>query len=284
MDLQAQTMLDDVAELVEGAQSILFITGAGLSADSGLPTYRGITGLYQDTPLEEGLTIEQALSGATFEETPAITWKYLQRLRESGRQAAANPGHAVIAALEQARPRRRVWVLTQNVDGLHRDAGSHQVIDIHGNLNRLRCTWCPQRIEVARHQPLAALPHCSQCGGPMRPDVVLFGEQLPEPEVAVLERELRRGFDLVFSVGTSSLFPYIVAPIVRAHLMGIPTVEINPEPTPASPFVRHRIPMGAAEALLGLWHRLPASPPKRSFRARPLHGRRPSYAHGSPSF
>ena len=262
-------LLDEVADLMAAAQSLLFITGAGLSADSGLPTYRGSQGLYQDTPVEEGMPIEQVLSGAMFLKQPDLTWKYLQRIREANRQAGANLGHRVIAALEQTRPRKRVWVLTQNIDGLHQAAGSHQVIDIHGDVNRLRCTWCSQGVQVRREDPLVALPRCTQCGGRTRPDVVLFGEPLPEPQRTLLDRELNKGFDLVLSVGTSSLLPYIRAPLALAHSRGLPTVEINPEPTAASPFVRHRIPLGAAAALHGLWQRLPGGSVKRPYQVPP---------------
>src|SRR5947209_5837685 len=110
-----------VVELLRQSRSLLFITGAGLSADSGLPTYRGVGGLYNGRDPEEGLPIEVLLSGDCFAARPELTWKYLLQIERAGRGAKPNRGHEVIAALESRF--ERVWVLTQNVDGLHRRAG-----------------------------------------------------------------------------------------------------------------------------------------------------------------
>ena len=114
-------ILAEAAAELAGARRILFITGAGLSADSGLPTYRGLGGLYHDRLTEEGLTIEQALSGRTLSQRPDITWKYLAEIEANCRGAQPNAAHRLIAALEQEKD--SVWVLTQNIDGLHRAAG-----------------------------------------------------------------------------------------------------------------------------------------------------------------
>lgn len=246
--------LESVATLLRKASSVLFVTGAGLSADSGLPTYRGVGGLYDDAEVEEGCSIEEALSGEMFAHNPTLTWKYLHQLAAASLGKQPNRGHEVIAALERTRP--RVWVLTQNVDGFHRLAGSRQVIDIHGDMRQLECTLCGFEEHVDDYQGLRAVPHCPECGGVVRPAVVLFGEALPTQKLHLLSRELTRGFDLVFSVGTSSLFPYIVEPVMRAVRQGIPTVEINPGTTSLSRRVQHQLPMGAAEALGQLWERL----------------------------
>ena len=131
-----------------------------------------------------------------------------------------------------------VWVLTQNVDGLHQAAGSHHVIDVHGDLHELRCTVCRfHEHGRADYSGLGLPPYCPECGGVLRPDVVLFGEHLPEAKLRRLEAEIVRGFDLVFSIGTSSLFDYIVAPLRMAQAAGKTTVEINPDVTAASGLV-----------------------------------------------
>lgn len=244
-------MFGEVARLVGRARRILFITGAGISADSGLPTYRGIGGLYEDRGTIDGLSIEGALSGAVFRVRPDITWKYLAQIESNCRGAHPNRAHEVIAELERERP--FVMVLTQNVDGFHREAGSQRVLEIHGNLRQLRCTRCRHLEQVPDYGQLVLPPICPQCGAAVRPRVVLFGESLPVRELLELQTALAEGFDLVFSVGTSSVFPYIVEPVLLAKAQGRPTVEINPGETPVSGMVDYRFGMGAAEAMDRLW-------------------------------
>jgi NAD-dependent deacetylase len=244
-------VVEEVAALLAASHSVLFITGAGISADSGLPTYRGIGGLYQDADTEEGIPIEVALSGAMLYTRPEIAWRHIHRIEAACRGARFNRAHEIIAALEQRLP--RVWVLTQNIDGFHRDAGSQNVIEIHGNVHRLKCTQCTWRDVVPDFGALAVPPSCERCGGLIRPDVVLFGEWLPEAALAENTAQLERGFDLVFSVGTTSAFPYIAGPVVSARRAGIPTVEINPGETAVSHFAEYRLRAGAKDALEALW-------------------------------
>ncbi|MFH0945758.1 MAG: NAD-dependent protein deacylase [Planctomycetota bacterium] len=239
--------IEAVAERLFRAESVLFITGAGLSADSGLPTYRGVGGLYEDARTDEGLPIEVALSGQMLQQRPELCWKYIRRIEEACRGASFNRGHEVIALLEQRLG--HCCVLTQNVDGFHRAAGSRNVIEIHGNVHRLICVACESRESVADFRDLAAVPSCGACGGLIRPEVVLFGEMLPALEMAQLSGELSLGFDMVFSVGTTSVFPYIAEPVLRVAAAGGTTVEINPGTTEVSEIVDFRIRCGAAEAL-----------------------------------
>ncbi len=245
-----------VAKLIQDAERILFITGAGLSADSGLPTYRGAGGLYDDRATDDGMAIEEALSGATLARRPEVTWKYLWQIAEAGRRATFNHGHAVIAGIERRKP--GTWVLTQNIDGFHRDAGSRQLIEIHGSSASFRCPQCGDaftRAEfIVRYTEQPSLPPlCLSCGGVVRPDVVLFGETLPEEAVAQLIEVVAREPDLVIVVGTSALFPYILEPVLRARALGVPTVEINPAQSELSDIVEHRIASGGAETLAALW-------------------------------
>lgn len=250
--MTADAAVERAAALLRGADSILFITGAGLSADSGLPTYRGIGGLYEDELTEEGIPIEVALSGRMLQAEPAVCWKYISRIERACRGARHNRGHRVIAEIE--RTHERVWTLTQNVDGFHREAGSTNVIEIHGDIHDLRCTECSWGERVEDYADIDELPpRCPECGAVVRPDVVLFGEMLPLDPVTTMERELGRGFDLVFSVGTTSVFPYIAGPVLKAAASGIPTVEINPTETEVSPFVEVKVPLRAVLALPRIW-------------------------------
>lgn len=236
-----------VAGLLAQAQRVLFITGAGVSADSGLPTYRGINGLYNEESTDEGISIEEALSGDMLRVRPDITWKHLAHIEATCRNAAPNAAHRIIAELEQRLP--FVMVLTQNIDGLHEAAGSRNMIEIHGNLHHLSCTDCGQTETVDDLEGRAMPPRCPACGAMVRPNVVLFGEMLGEENLNRLYGELATGFDLVFSIGTTSVFPYIAEPVVRAKRAGMPTVEINPDETRISPYVDYRLPIGAAAAM-----------------------------------
>ena len=244
---------DVVAGLVRNARRILFITGAGISADSGLPTYRGTGGLYNGRSTRSGLPIEEVLSGATFARAPQVTWEYLLEIERHCRGAKPNAAHRAIAELEQDKV---VTVLTQNIDGLHRAAGSRHVIEIHGTLHRLYCLGCRARTQVADFAGLGLPPACSACGGLLRPDVVLFGERLPPTALSALEQTVRGGLDLIVSIGTTSVFPYIAEPILFGREWGIPTVEINPDQTCVSALVDHAWRAGAADAMTNVMQRI----------------------------
>jgi NAD-dependent deacetylase len=246
-------LLDTVAALLSAARRVLFVTGAGVSADSGLPTYRGVGGLYDGAQTPEGLSIEEVLSGPMMVRDPTLCWTYIAQVEAACRGAQPNAAHEVIAALQE---RAEVTVLTQNVDGLHAAAGSRDVIEIHGNLHRLRCVACAWRDEVADYEALPIPPRCPTCGGLVRPDVVLFGEMLPAGALARLDEALAAPFEVVFSVGTTSLFPYIAAPVVLQVRAGRPAVEINPGRSEVSTLVTHRLQGGAAATLSALHARL----------------------------
>jgi NAD-dependent deacetylase len=242
-----QRAIAAAAELLAPAQSMLFVTGAGISADSGLPTYRGVGGLYDDGGTDDGLPIEVCLSGGMFRRDPAKTWKYIRQIEQACRGAKPNRAHEHIAALE--RTRERVWVLTQNVDGLHAAAGTKNLIAIHGDVHFLLCTACSWRREVSDYADLEPLPRCPDCNAVVRPKVVLFDEMLPIDALASLRRELERGFDAVVVIGTTAVFPYIAAPVELASSFGKPTIEINPGDSKVSALVDVRIRLGAALAM-----------------------------------
>lgn len=245
--------IERFAAMVGRARRALIITGAGVSADSGLPTYRGVGGLYDASTTHEGVPIEVALSGDMFAKRPELTWKYIHQIETACRGAEPNAAHRVIAQLAEVVP--TLWVLTQNVDGFHRRAGSTNVIDIHGDLHRLVCSdaTCAYHREVADYTALPSLPRCPQCGAVVRPAVVLFGEMLPPRCTDALSRELSAGFDLVVSVGTTSAFPYIARPVLEAAASGADTVEINPGRSEVSDAVALRLAERAAPTFAALW-------------------------------
>jgi NAD-dependent deacetylase len=242
--------IEQASKILRSARSALFITGAGISAESGIPTYRGIGGLYVDRATAEGMAIEAVLSGPMFRSRPEITWRYIHQIELACRGAKFNAAHAALARLEERLD--RAWVLTQNVDGFHKDAGSRNVIDVHGDIHRLICTGCDHEERVSDYAHLSGVPRCPRCGAVIRPDVVLFGEILPEEKVKTLTREIERGFDVIMSIGTSSVFPYITQPIFLASVKGVPTIEINPEETAVSDTVQVKLAMPAVEALTAI--------------------------------
>ena len=224
-------LLLQAAAALRHARRILIITGAGLSADSGLPTYRGVGGLY-NAKTADGLPIEMALSGPMLRRDPALCWKYIAELGRACLGAQPNAAHYAIAQLQRLKP--ECWVLTQNVDGYHRAAGSppERLIEIHGQLAPLFCQSCGAvDPELSEHLQRPLPPLCKHCHGVLRPPVVLFEEMLPERALETLYEEMAKGFDAVLSIGTTASFPYIHEPVLRTRVSGGFTAEINPTPT-----------------------------------------------------
>ena len=246
--MSADTDLDHVARLCERAQRILFVTGAGISADSGLPTYRGIGGLYDDTHTDEGVPIEVALSGTMMAERPDITWKYLAQIEANCRGAGPNRSHHAIARL--GREKERVLVFTQNVDGLHQRAGSDDVIELHGSITRIVCS-SDRRVAETWSEAGETPPRCPDCDSYLRPDVVWFGEALPT-------QALHRAFqaaetcDLFLSVGTSALVHPAASLPFTALERRTPTIEINPDETPLTPHATFVLPGPSGQILPAL--------------------------------
>ena len=250
-------LYQSVAEEILEADRILIITGAGISADSGMPTYRGIGGLYDNQNTDEGIPIEKALSHSMIEAHPEITWKYLWQIGKACAEAKPNIAHEIITKIQELRP--DTWVLTQNIDNLHRLAGNKNLIEIHGNAFHAHCTKCNRQIDpekligAYKHYDTSKAPVCDECGGIIRPQVVLFEEMLPETAIDSYYEILDSNLDLVISIGTSSQFPYIQEPIMFASRYGIPTVEINPTATPISQIVTYNIQDTAAKAMPKIW-------------------------------
>lgn len=243
-------LVDAVGTLLTQVHGALFITGPGLTTEAGLPHYRGIPGLRRKIP-QDGPLIEAALSPDGLARKPKLTWRYLL---ESDRQICAvrpSRGHEVLAALEQRL--ERATILTVNVDRLHQRAGSRSVIEMHGALHDLLCPRC----EIStRHEAYAELPLpplCATCGSVLRPDMPLFGEPLPADAFTRLAAELEIGFDIVFAIGVSTMFPYLARPILLAKQDGIPTVEIGPRATDVSEIVDFGFQGSPARILDQIW-------------------------------
>ncbi len=218
-------LIDRATDELRKARRVCVLTGAGISAESGIPTFRdALTGLWEKFNPEDLATPE------AFERDPQFVWNWYEYRRELILKAEPNPGHHALVELARLVP--RLTLVTQNVDGLHQRAGSRGVLEYHGNILRDRCTVeqvIADRSEDSRH----GLPRCAACGGLLRPDVVWFGEAIPAgPMMAAAEAA--RDCDLFLSIGTSSLV-YPAAGLAEAALdAGAKVVEINPGRTELS--------------------------------------------------
>lgn len=209
--------------VVAAARRPVVFTGAGVSAESGIPTFRdALTGLWERYDPQQ-LATEQG-----FRADPQLVWRWYASRRERIEQVRPNAAHEAIAEFGRRRP--ALLVITQNIDGLHQRAGSADVVELHGSILRARClAGCPglaQGWERDERVP----PRCPRCGAPLRPDVVWFGELLPE---AALQRaqQAARSCDLLLVVGTSALvYPAAELPFEAARA-GAEVICVNPEPT-----------------------------------------------------
>ena len=222
---------------------VLVITGAGVSAESGIPTFRGKAGYWRNFDAAKLATPE------AFERDPKLVWEWYSERRQRVSNARPNAGHEAIAKL--ARQADDFLLVTQNVDDLHARAGlaSRAMVQIHGNIFVTRCSRCDYRRDCD-HDHEDVLPRCPECAALMRPGVVWFGERLPLSELQRVENYLDRGAcDLVIVAGTTAAFGYIVDWALRASGNGGELLEVNPEETPISQFATQLVREPAAIAL-----------------------------------
>ena len=233
----------DLISLLSAVSRITVLTGAGVSQESGLRTFRDAqTGLWaQHKP-------EDLASPQAFERDPKLVWDWYTWRREAVKAVRPNPGH--YALVEMARRIPQFTLITQNVDGLHRMAGSPQVIELHGNIQRVRCSECGKFVEDWDDDGLD-VPHCAACGGLLRPHVVWFGESLPRAELESAV-EAARTCDVFFSIGTSGVVQPAATLAYAAHNRGAVVVEINAEPTPLTPKADYFLQGKSGEILPGL--------------------------------
>ncbi|MEN8242778.1 MAG: NAD-dependent deacylase [Chloroflexota bacterium] len=244
-------------DALRSAQQVVVLTGAGVSKESGIPTFREAqTGLWANYNPEDLATPE------AFQRDPKLVWEWYTWRRGLVSEASPNPGHYAIVEIARRVP--GFSLITQNVDGLHQRAGSDAVLELHGNIMRTKCF--EENVLVESWQDNEGIPpKCPRCGGFLRPDVVWFGEGLPE---GVLDQavEAAVGADVFLSVGTSSVVQPAASLPLYARQAGALVVEINPESTPLSQLAEMVIPHPSGEALPALVQQVWGSEKKRSYQ------------------
>jgi NAD-dependent deacetylase len=219
--------IEQAREWLTASTAVAILTGAGISAESGVPTFRGDGSLWREYKPEQLATPE------AFERDPKLVWEWYNWRRETIAKAVPNPAHRALVQLEKTKP--RFTLITQNVDGLHDVAGSGKVLKLHGDIWRMRCTACGANFPN-RRVPLPKIPpHCA-CGGLARPNVVWFGESLPEGMMREAEHAVEAA-QVFLVIGTSAVVHPAAGLIPFAKQSGARVIEINPEPTAATTIV-----------------------------------------------
>ncbi len=213
---------EEFKNVAKSAKNVAVLTGAGISAESGVPTFRGEEGLWSKFRPEELATVD------AFMQNPELVWEWYQYRRKIISDVKPNAGHYALA--EMAEMFDNFTLITQNVDGLHVRAGSKDILELHGNILKNKCFECGEPFEEEINLDSKDLPRC-QCGGRIRPDVVWFGELLPPNAINNAFRASERA-DLFFSIGTSALVHPAASMPPTAKQAGAYLVEINLEPTP----------------------------------------------------
>jgi len=220
-------LVGKAAEILSRARRVVALTGAGISAESGVPTFRGKDGLWRQFRAEDLATPE------AFARDPKLVWEWYEWRRGLIAGCAPNAGHVTLAAWERVFP--RFTLITQNVDGLHPSAGSTNILELHGNIWKVRCTR-EGTVTDNRDVPLREIPpHCPSCGALLRPHIVWFGESLDQ---AVIGRAFKESAacEVMVVVGTSAIVhPAASLPHYAAEA-GAAVIEVNPDPTPLSPY------------------------------------------------
>ncbi len=231
----------ELARAAGGSQRAVVLTGAGISSDSGIPTFREPGGVWSR------FRPEDLASPEAFARDPKLVWDWYRARAENVKEAKPNPGHLAIAEME--RLFQDFYLVTQNVDGLHQRAGSRRVIELHGNLWRARCTRC-RSVFTLDQAPIGQdeMPHCPSCGALARPDIVWFGEPLPA-DALEMALDLSARARIFFSVGTSGLVQPAASLPYIAKRAGAILVEVNPNETPLSCDCDFTFRASASEAL-----------------------------------
>jgi NAD-dependent deacetylase len=233
----------DLVVALRNARRVAVLTGAGISAESGIPTFRdAMTGLWARFRPEDLATAD------AFRRDPTLVWDWYEWRRGLVASARPNAGHAAVTALQQRVP--ACTVITQNVDGLHQDAGTRDVIELHGNIHRSKC-FAENRVVAEWPATDQRPPRCPHCGAPLRPDVVWFGESLPADELRAAEKAAG-DCDLFVSIGTSAVVYPAAALPETALASGAKVLEVNRDPTPLSELATWSLRGAAGELLPAL--------------------------------
>jgi NAD-dependent protein deacetylase/lipoamidase len=219
-----EQQIKELRDTLVKAERVTALTGAGISAESGVPTFRGADGLWRNTNVMELAT------PTAFARNPELVWEFYNWRRNLISGLAFNPGHKALVELEAGVP--HFTLITQNVDGLHLKAGSRNLLEIHGNLWKVRCTKC-HKVSLDMSPDMGPMPKCRECGGLLRPHVVWFGESL---DSALLTRaiEAARSSQVMLVIGTSAVVQPAASLALEAKEAGAVVAEINLEETPNS--------------------------------------------------
>lgn len=226
MDLEA------ARKAVAGAKRVAVLTGAGISAESGVPTFRSWGGLWR------GFSAEDLATPEGFARDPKQVWEWYDWRRSQMAEASPNPGHYALA--DFAKRSTGFTLITQNVDGLHERAGSPDVLRLHGSIWHTRCLTCAKEEEDRRERIPDLPPKCQSCGGMLRPAVVWFGEVLP-PEVFDQALAATLACDVFLVAGTSAAVHPAASLVPLAASSGATVIEVNPEETDVSDVVHHTL-------------------------------------------
>lgn len=216
--------INGLREALKNSERVAVLTGAGVSAESGVPTFRGADGLWKNYQATDLATPE------AFAKDPELVWEFYNWRRGLISQKACNPAHTALAELERLIP--DFTLITQNVDGLHLLAGSRHLLEIHGNIWRVRCTGC-REVTLDRAPNMGHLPKCNTCGELLRPDVVWFGESL-DPKILHQAVEAAGRCQIMLVIGTSSVVQPAASLAFTGKSGGAALAEINLERTPNS--------------------------------------------------
>lgn len=222
-----ETELNALRKALQKADRVCVLTGAGISSESGVPTFRGADGLWRNYSVTD-LATPQA-----FARDPELVWEFYNWRRDLITRLTYNPAHKALVDMEDLVP--QFTLISQNVDGLHLLAGSKNLLEIHGNLWKVRCTKCHE-ITLDRSSNMGPLPTCRVCGGLLRPDVVWFGESL-DPDILHQAMEASRDCQVMLVIGTSSVVQPAASLAFDAKSAGAVLAEINLERTPNSRFM-----------------------------------------------
>jgi len=233
----------ELIRFLRASEKIAALTGAGVSQESGLRTFRDkLDGLWAQYRPEDLATPE------AFARDPELVWEFYAMRRLKGSEVKPNAGHTALAEMERRVP--RFTLITQNVDGLHQSAGSRNVVELHGNITRARCSKGCGVFTEWEDSP-GVVPVCPECGAKLRPDVVWFGEMLPEMELAAA-MQAAKTCQVFFSIGTSALVQPAAALPLLAKQAGAVLVEVNTDETPLTPSVDYFLQGKSGEILPGL--------------------------------
>ncbi|HEY6233969.1 MAG TPA: NAD-dependent deacylase [Candidatus Elarobacter sp.] len=236
-DAERAIDLNDLRERLAAARSVCVLTGSGISAESGLPTFRGVGGLWRTH------RVEQLASPQGFARDPRLVWTWYNERRMAHKGVEPSPAHVALAEIERRVP--DFTLVTQNVDSLHLRAGSRNVLELHGKLREAKCTRCDARRLFDDAFDLDALEH--DCGGMWRPDIVWFGESLP-PDVLAAAFDAAGRAELMLVVGTSGIVQP-AASLATKRCTRAYVVEINPEETALTPHADRSIRARASDVL-----------------------------------